>query len=75
MIPHVKINSEVICTTEDITKINEEVLRGKVEELSQRLERKSIKGEITLLIQGHPQRKNKQAAFVDSLSIKNPPFE
>ena len=55
--------------------MNEEILRGNVEELSQSLGGKSIKGEITLLIQGQPQRKSKQAAFVDSLSIKNLPFE
>lgn len=66
-------NRQVVLTRE-LTKMNEEILRGNVEELSQTLGVKSIKGEITLLIQGQPQRKNKQAAFVDSLSIKNLPF-
>jgi len=67
-------NRQVVLTRE-LTKINEEILRGNVEELSLTLEGKSIKGEITLLIQGQPQRKNKQAAFMNSLSIKNLPFE
>ena len=67
-------NRQVVLTRE-LTKMNEEILRGNVEELSQTLGGKSIKGEITLLIQGQPQRKSKQAAFVDSLSIKNLPFE
>ena len=66
-------NRQVVLTRE-LTKMNEEILRGNVEELSQTLGGRSIKGEITLLIQGQPQRKNKQAAFVDSLSIKNLPF-
>jgi len=61
-------NRQIVLTRE-LTKINEEILRGNVEEIHQRLERKSIKGEITLLIQGHPQRKNKQASFLDSLTI------
>ena len=61
-------NRQIVLTRE-LTKINEEILRGNVEEICQQLEGKSIKGEITLLIQGHPQRKNKQASFADSLSI------
>ena len=63
-------NRQIVLTRE-LTKINEEILRGNVEELSQALRKGSIKGEMTLLVQGQPQRKNKQAAFVNSLSIKN----
>lgn len=63
-------NRQIVLTRE-LTKINEEILRGNVEELSQALGNKSIKGEITLFIHGQPQRKKKQEAFVNSLSMKN----
>ena len=55
-------NRQIVLTRE-LTKLNEEILRGDAEELCQTLEGKTIKGEITLLIQGQPQRKNKQNTF------------
>ena len=60
---HKTMGNRQVALTRELTKLNEEVLRGKVEEVLQHLERKTIKGEITLLIQGQPQRKNKQTAF------------
>lgn len=46
-----------IVLTRELTKINEEILRGEIEKIDQLLKGKTIKGEITLLIQGLPQRK------------------
>jgi 16S rRNA (cytidine1402-2'-O)-methyltransferase len=46
-----------IVLTRELTKFNEEILRGEAESITQQLEGKPIKGEITLLIQGLPQRK------------------
>jgi 16S rRNA (cytidine1402-2'-O)-methyltransferase len=51
-------NRHVVLTRE-LTKINEEVLRGEIEYISQQLKTRSIKGEITLLIQGLSHRKEK----------------
>ena len=49
-----------IVLTRELTKINEEILRGEVEEVAHQLKSKSIKGEITLLIQGLPQRTKRE---------------
>ena len=46
-----------IVLTRELTKLNEEILRGDIEEVAKKLTGKSIKGEITLLIQGLPQRR------------------
>jgi 16S rRNA (cytidine1402-2'-O)-methyltransferase len=67
-------NRQIVLTRE-LTKLNEEILRGNVEDMCQTLEGKTIKGEITLLIQGQPQRKRKQSAILDSQTITNLPFE
>jgi len=67
-------NRQIVLTRE-LTKLNEEILRGYVEDMCQSLEGKTIKGEITLLIQGQPQRKRKESSVVDSQSITNLPFE
>jgi 16S rRNA (cytidine1402-2'-O)-methyltransferase len=67
-------NRQIVLTRE-LTKLNEEILRGYVEDMCQTLEGKTIKGEITLLIQGQPQRKRKQASIADSQTITNLPFE
>ncbi len=64
-----------IALTRELTKLNEEVIRGNVEEICKRLEEKPIKGEITLLIQGQPHRKSQRSSFFDSKPIPNPPFE
>ena len=67
-------NRQIVLTRE-LTKLNEEILRENVEEMCQKLEGKTIKGEITLLIQGQPQRKRKQRSIVDSQNITDLPFE
>ena len=72
---HKIMGNRQIVLTRELTKLNEEILRGNTEEICQTLEGKAIKGEITLLIQGHPQRKRKETSFVDSLSLTNLPFE
>ncbi len=49
-----------ICITRELTKIHEEIIRADVEEaLSIFRQRKSIKGEITLIIQGKGKRSKK----------------
>ena len=50
-----------IVVARELTKLNEEFVRGTIEEVSHQLRQKPIKGEITLLIQGHSARKRKQA--------------
>ena len=72
---HKMMGNRQIVLTRELTKINEEILRGTVEEMLQHVEGKSLKGEITLLIQGHPQRKRKQNSFTDSNTITRLPFE
>ncbi len=72
---HKTMGNRKIVLTRELTKLNEEIMRGTVEEICQILEGKIIKGEITLLIQGQPQRKSKQIAFPNSDPITNPPFE
>ena len=67
-------NRQVVLTRE-LTKLNEEIIRGTVDELCQRLEGKTIKGEITLLIQGQPQRKGQQKSCSESNRIMSHPFE
>jgi 16S rRNA (cytidine1402-2'-O)-methyltransferase len=37
----------------EMTKVYEEFLRGEVHELAKKLEKKHLKGEVTLLVQGH----------------------
>ena len=44
-------NREVVIVRE-ITKIYEEILRGRTKELLEKLENKTIKGEIVLIIKG-----------------------
>ena len=72
---HKTMGNRQIVLTRELTKLNEEIIRGDVEKICQTLEGKTIKGEITLLIQGQPQRKSKQTPFHDSESITNLPFE
>jgi 16S rRNA (cytidine1402-2'-O)-methyltransferase len=67
-------NRQIVLTRE-LTKLNEEIFRENVEEMCQKLAGKTIKGEITLLIQGQPQRKRKKSSIVDSQSIINLSFE
>ncbi len=43
-----------IVLTRELTKLNEDIMRGNVEEMCRTLDGKIIKGEITLLIQGQP---------------------
>ncbi len=72
---HKTMGNRQIVLTRELTKLNEEITRGDVEELCQTLEGKTIKGEITLLIQGQPQRKNKQTDFTAPDSATNLPSE
>jgi 16S rRNA C1402 (ribose-2'-O) methylase RsmI len=60
--------------TRELTKFNEEILRGEIEKIGQQLKGKLIKGEITLLIQGLPQRK-KSPGITNSIPITHLPFE
>lgn len=72
---HKTMGNRQVVLTRELTKLNEEIMRGDVEELRQTLEGKTIKGEITLLIQGQPQRKNKQTTFMTPASATNLPSE
>ena len=72
---HKTMGNRQVVLTRELTKLNEEIMRGNVEELCQTLEGKTIKGEITLVIQGQPQRKNKQTAFAAPKSATNLPSE
>jgi len=47
-----------IVLTRELTKIYEEILRGKVSEIQHQLAEKKIKGEITLVISGKTRKKN-----------------
>jgi len=64
-----------IVLTRELTKFNEEILRGEIEKIGQQLKGKPIKGEITLLIQGLPQRKKKSPGITNSNPITHLPFE
>ncbi len=72
---HKTMGNRQIVLTRELTKLNEEIMRGNVEELCQTLEGKTIKGEITLVIQGQPQRKTKQTVFAAPNSATNLPSE
>lgn len=72
---HKTMGNRHIVLTRELTKLNEEIIRGNVAEVSQTLEGKTLKGEITLLIQGQPQRKKKEDSFANSLSLTTLPFE
>lgn len=61
-----------IVLTRELTKLNEEILRGEIEEVVQQLKGKSIKGEITLLIQGLPQRSKRQLEPLPERSSSTP---
>ena len=61
-----------IVLTRELTKLNEEILRGEIEEVAQQLKSKSIKGEITLLIQGLPQRNKRQLEPFTDIINSNP---
>ena len=72
---HKTMGNRQIVLTRELTKLNEEILRGTVEEMCRHLEGRTMKGEMTLLIQGQPQRKRKQTSFANSQSTTNLPFE
>ena len=72
---HKTMGNRHIVLTRELTKLNEEIIRGNVVEVCQTLEGKTLKGEITLLIQGQPQRKKKEDSFAHSLSPTTLPFE
>ena len=71
---HKTMGNRQVVITRELTKLNEEIIRGEVEKLCQTLEGRTFKGEMTLLIQGLPQRKR----TLQSLTAINPtnlPFE
>lgn len=57
---HEIMGNRHVVLTRELTKINEEILRGDIETISQQLGGRFVKGEITLLIQGLPKRKKSQ---------------
>jgi 16S rRNA (cytidine1402-2'-O)-methyltransferase len=63
-----------VVLTRELTKFNEEILRGGIEQISQQLQVKSIKGEITLLIQGLSHRQ-KNIRSASSTSVTPLPSE
>ncbi len=72
---HKMMGNRHVVLTRELTKLNEEIMRGDVEEMCHALEGKSMKGEMTLLIQGQPQRKSKRPHPTHSSSLRNMPFE
>jgi 16S rRNA (cytidine1402-2'-O)-methyltransferase len=64
-----------IVVTRELTKFNEEILRGEIQTIGQQLKGKPIKGEITLLIQGLPQRKKKATGITHSNPFTHLPSE
>ncbi|MEE9232072.1 MAG: 16S rRNA (cytidine(1402)-2'-O)-methyltransferase [Nitrospirales bacterium] len=64
-----------IVMTRELTKLHEEILRGEIDEIVKILEKKSIKGEITLLIKCLHQRKKGSTEFTDPHSIPHLPSE
>ncbi len=72
---HKTMGNRQIVLTRELTKLNEEIMRGDVEDLCQILEGQMIKGEITLVIQGQPQRRKKQTIFPAPSSTTHPPSE
>ena len=70
------VGNRQIVVARELTKLNEEFLRGTIEEVTHQLRQKPIKGEITLLIQGLSARKRKQAESpTPSRSLTHSPFE
>ncbi|MDY6856821.1 MAG: 16S rRNA (cytidine(1402)-2'-O)-methyltransferase [Thermodesulfobacteriota bacterium] len=59
---------EVVLTRE-LTKVFEEVIRGKISDIIIRLEGKRIKGEITLLLSGNIDKNKTDDAFIKNLLI------
>lgn len=64
-----------IVLTRELTKFNEEIIRGEIQEVCQQLKSKSIKGELTLLIQGLSQRKKKASEFDSTIPLTHLPSE
>ena len=54
------IGNRQIVVARELTKINEEFLRGTIEEVSEHLTQKPIKGELTLLVHGLSTKKRKR---------------
>lgn len=50
------LGDRMVVIAREMTKIHEEFLRGKPDELLKKLQAKSLKGEATLLVQGCPKR-------------------
>ena len=58
------LGNRYVCLARELTKINEEYLRGNLDELIE-LDESSIKGEIVLIIEG-----NKEESLIDDAKIK-----
>ncbi len=61
------LGSREIAVTRELTKVYEEVLRGPVDTLIGSLEKKSIKGEITLLVGGTPGKQEVDDGQIEAL--------
>ncbi len=51
-----------IALTRELTKVYEEVLRGKVSEILEGVSSRRLKGEITLIVSGKPRTRNREAS-------------
>lgn len=51
----------------ELTKLYEEIYRGKISEVIKQIEKKNIKGEITLVVEGHIEEKNSYIDVQDLL--------
>ena len=54
------VGNRQIVVARELTKLNEEFLRGTIEEVAQHLVQKPIKGELTILVEGMSARKRKR---------------
>ncbi len=63
---HTTMGNRNVVLTRELTKVNEEILRGEVTHISHQLKTRTVKGEITLLIQGVSQRRHKARESPDS---------
>jgi len=60
-----------VAVCREMTKVYEEVVRGSLSEVIERLEKKTVKGEITLVLEGcRPEKKHKVIADSETVSRK-----
>jgi len=61
-----------IVLTRELTKIYEEILRGKVSEIQNQLAKRNLKGEITLVVSGRTRKERKIGRLGNSRPNKSP---